>query len=233
MLHGHYTHCRTHIPDFEVLYQFPFSTSVSLVQALHIIGQCLRFINKFFENNTVLMLDRNIFKLAVSLSVTCAVVLNFDDYTSDFAQWKIEHIFDNRCVFALSANITNQYGQSTTNLKSGRGKLLVPARRRKVVQQVRRELGASERKACKVLGQARSSQRDKTRLTDMDKTVIDDLLGLHMKNPRYGYRRITIKIREKGGFINCKRVYRIWCQEGLKIRKKQHKKLYIGCSENA
>ena len=63
--------------------------------------------------------------------------------------------------------------------------------------------------------------------------MIDDLLVLHVKHPRYGYRRITIKLRGKGWFINFKRVYRLWCQEGLKIHKKQHKKLYIGCSENA
>jgi len=63
--------------------------------------------------------------------------------------------------------------------------------------------------------------------------VIDDLLVLHVKHPRYGYRRITIKLREKGWFINFKRVYRLWCAEGLKIRKKQYKKLYTGGSENA
>jgi transposase InsO family protein len=59
------------------------------------------------------------------------------------------------------------------------------------------------------------------------------LLILHVKHPRYGYRRITIKLREKGWFINFKRVYRLWCQEGLKIPKKQHKRCHIGGSENA
>jgi len=49
-------------------------------------------------------------------------------------------------------------------------------------------------------------------LLDKDKLVIDDLLILHVKHPRYGYRRITIKLREKGWFINFKRVYRLWCQ---------------------
>ena len=63
--------------------------------------------------------------------------------------------------------------------------------------------------------------------------MIDDLLILPVKHPRYGYRRITIKLREKGWFINFKRVYRLWCQEGFKIGKKQHKRLYLGCSENA
>jgi hypothetical protein len=31
--------------------------------------------------------------------------------------------------------------------------------------------------------------------------VINNLLVLHLKHPRYGYRRITIKLREKGWFI--------------------------------
>jgi putative transposase len=63
--------------------------------------------------------------------------------------------------------------------------------------------------------------------------VIKDLLALHVKHPRYGYRRITIKLREKDWIINFKRVYRLWCQEGLKIHRKQHKRLYTGSSENA
>ncbi len=93
-------------------------------------------------------------------------------------------------------------------------------------------MGEAERKACKGLGKDRSNQRDNTKVTDKEKTVIDDLLVLHVKNPRYGYRRITIKRREKGWFINFKRGYRLWCQEGLKIRKKKYKRLYEGCSEN-
>ena len=94
-------------------------------------------------------------------------------------------------------------------------------------------MGLSERKACKVLGQSRSTQRYKLKLPDKDKPVIDDLLVLHVKHPRYGYRRITIKLREKGWFINFKRVYRLWCQEGFKVPRKQHKKLHTGTSENS
>jgi transposase InsO family protein len=33
--------------------------------------------------------------------------------------------------------------------------------------------------------------------------------------------------------VNFKRVYRLWCQEGLKVPKRQHKKLYAGTSENS
>ena len=65
--------------------------------------------NTLLENNAIFMLDRNIFKLAVFFSLAGAIVLNLDNYTSDFTEWEIEHIFDNRCVFAFSANITNKY----------------------------------------------------------------------------------------------------------------------------
>ena len=42
---------------------------------------------------------------------------------------------------------------------SGQGKLLSPERRRRCVARVRQQLGASERRACRVLGQPRTTQR--------------------------------------------------------------------------
>lgn len=85
-----------------------------------------------------------------------------------------------------------------------------------------------------VLGQSRSTQRYKPKVPEMDKPVIKDLLELHVKHPRYGYRMITIKLREKNWVINFKRVYRLWCQEGLKVPRKQHKRRHCaGGSENA
>ena len=121
-----------------------------------------------------------------------------------------------------------------------RGRFSAPRKAQAVLRLLRgedlellsRELGVSERKACQALRQARSTQRYKPKLADKDKPLIDDLLVLHVKHPRYGYRRITIELRKKGWFINFKRVYRLWCQEGLKVHKKQHKKLYLGGSVN-
>ena len=85
-----------------------------------------------------------------------------------------------------------------------------------------------------MLNQSRSAQRYKPKQLDKDKPVIKDLLALHVKHPRYGYRRITIKLREKDWIINFKRVYRLWCVEGLKVPRKQHKKRgFDGSSANA
>lgn len=103
-----------------------------------------------------------------------------------------------------------------------------------MIDQARRELGVSERRACKVLEQSRSTQRYQPKRPDQDKPVIQELLDMHSRHPRYGYRRITIRLREEGWRINAKRVYRLWCQEGLKVPRKQHKKhRHDGSSDNA
>jgi transposase InsO family protein len=94
-------------------------------------------------------------------------------------------------------------------------------------------LGISERKACKALGQPRSTQRYKPKLIEKDKPLVKDLLELSLEHPRYGYRRITILLREDGWLVNFKRVYRLWCQEGLKVHRKQCKRLYTGTSDNS
>ncbi len=63
--------------------------------------------------------------------------------------------------------------------------------------------------------------------------MIKDMLRFSKKHHRYGYRRITIRLREDGWEVNFKRVYRLWCQEGLKIRRKQQKRRRLGTSENS
>jgi hypothetical protein len=59
------------------------------------------------------------------------------------------------------------------------------------------------------------------------------MLRLSLKHPRYGYRRITILLREDSWLVNFKRVYRLWCQEGLKVPKRQRQRLYDGTSANS
>ena len=63
--------------------------------------------------------------------------------------------------------------------------------------------------------------------------MINDILTLTVKHPRYGYRRITIVLREDGWRVNFKRGYRLWCQESLKVPKRQIKRLFLGTSDHA
>ena len=50
--------------------------------------------------------------------------------------------------------------------------------------------------------------------------------------PRYGYRMVTQKLRQKGWKVNVKRVYRLWRRERLKVPKKQRKTRHSGQHEN-
>lgn len=82
----------------------------------------------------------------------------------------------------------------------------------------------SERFACKVLGQHRSTQRKKPKGRADEDALIADIIRLASHYGRYGYRRITAMLRSEGWTVNAKRVERIWRREGLKVPHKQPKK---------
>jgi putative transposase len=92
------------------------------------------------------------------------------------------------------------------------------------VVRVRQQLGASERRACRVLGQARSTQRRSPKVKADEEALRDDVVDLAGRFGRYGYRMITGLLRIEGWQVNHKRVERIWRQEGLKVPKKQPKR---------
>jgi putative transposase len=94
-----------------------------------------------------------------------------------------------------------------------------------MVLQVSKKLSVSERRACKVLEQARATQRRHLSLPSDEKRLTDDIVALATKYGRYGYRRITALLNNKHGWrVNHKRVERIWRKEGLKVPKKQPKR---------
>ena len=86
------------------------------------------------------------------------------------------------------------------------------------------KLGVSERRACRVLGQARSTQRHRPRVRDDEPRLVARIIELAKQYGRYGYRRITALLRREGWRVNPKRVERIWRREGLKVPKRQAKR---------
>ena len=87
------------------------------------------------------------------------------------------------------------------------------------------KLSVSERRACKVLEQARATQRRNLSSPLDEKKLTDDIIALATKYGRYGYRRITALLNNELGWrVNHKRVERIWRKEGLKVPKKQPKR---------
>ena len=105
-----------------------------------------------------------------------------------------------------------------------KGKLLSPERRRRCVVHVRQRLGASERHACHVLGQPRSTQRRVKKVRVDESALRTDVIRLASRFGRYGYRQITNLLRIEGWEVNHKRVERIWRQEGLKVPRRQPKR---------
>ncbi|MFC6803555.1 IS3 family transposase [Deinococcus caeni] len=87
---------------------------------------------------------------------------------------------------------------------------------------MRQLFGISERRACRVLGFHRSTQRH--RATRDDRDLADKLRTLARERPRFGYRRLHILLRRQGETVNHKRVYRVYRNEGLAVRKKTRRK---------
>ena len=82
----------------------------------------------------------------------------------------------------------------------------------------------SERLACRVLGQHRSTQRKVPKGRTGDASLTADIVELSTRYGRYGYRRIAAMLEAAGWVVNVKRVERIWRQEGLKVPARQPKK---------
>jgi putative transposase len=87
-----------------------------------------------------------------------------------------------------------------------------------------RELKVSERRACKAIGQSRSTQRLTPLITPEDEQIRKRIIEVAAQFGRYGYRRVAAILRQEGWDVNVKKVYRIWREEGLKVPKKQPKR---------
>ena len=85
-------------------------------------------------------------------------------------------------------------------------------------------LPVSERRACRVIGQPRATQRYPKKNREEEEMLCEEIVSLASQYGRYGYRRITAMLRNDGWPVNHKRVERIWRQEGLKVPAKQPKR---------
>ena len=83
------------------------------------------------------------------------------------------------------------------------------------------ERGLSERRACGLIGLARSSLSYTLRLPAKDAPVIAAMKLLSAQYPRYGYRRIRFFLRRQGLELSWSRTHRIWRQPGLLLPKKR------------
>ena len=93
-----------------------------------------------------------------------------------------------------------------------------------MINHICQEFKVSERRACKVIDQPRTTQRYLPHTSEDEDRLVASIIGLATHYGRYGYRRITAMLEYCGWKVNHKRVERIWKIEGLKVPQKQPKR---------
>jgi transposase InsO family protein len=95
--------------------------------------------------------------------------------------------------------------------------MVSPVRRRAAVAYLRHRYPVSERRACQLVGQHRSTQRYEVQPSDYELRLVRRINELATKHPRYGYRRVWALLRQEGWEVNHKRVRRLWVFEGHRV----------------
>jgi putative transposase len=90
--------------------------------------------------------------------------------------------------------------------------------------------GLSERRACEIVGQHRSTQRREPCVAADDAALRGRLRRFSKDRPRWGYRRAHQQLREEGWSVNRKRVQRLWREEGLRVPVRRRKRQRLGDS---
>lgn len=95
--------------------------------------------------------------------------------------------------------------------------MVSPSRRRDAVVYLCRRHPVSERRACELVGQHRSTQRYASQPPEFELALVKRMNELAAKHPRWGYRTVWALLREEGFQVNHKRVERLWRLEGHKV----------------
>jgi putative transposase len=93
-----------------------------------------------------------------------------------------------------------------------------------VVQYLQTAHHLSERRACRLAGCHRATARYEAR-PPAEGRLRERLLALAAERPRFGYRRLTVLLRREEGASTHKRVYRLYREEGLSVRRRARKRV--------
>jgi putative transposase len=105
--------------------------------------------------------------------------------------------------------------------------VVTPDQQRAAADYLTERYGISQRRACRVMGRSRSSLRYRRRQPSDEPALTREIKRLARRFPRYGYRRIHVKLVRGGWSVNLKRVRRLWIELGLKrpVRLRKPRKL--------
>jgi putative transposase len=96
-----------------------------------------------------------------------------------------------------------------------------------VVRQVITDHGYSERRACRLIGVDRTAFQYRPKRPE-DVAVRVRLRELANERRRFGYRRLAVMLRRDGLQMNLKKVYRLYKEERLTVRKRGGRKRALG-----
>jgi putative transposase len=102
-----------------------------------------------------------------------------------------------------------------------------PAAKREAVAHLRNVLHMSERRACTLIAADRKMIRYRSRRPP-DLELRTRLRDLANQRRRFGYRRLFILLREQGEPSGVNRIYRLYREEGLTVRKRKARRRAIG-----
>jgi putative transposase len=105
--------------------------------------------------------------------------------------------------------------------------MVTPTVKREAVAHLKGDHEMSERRACRVIGCDRMTVRYRSRRPD-DPHLRERLLALARERRRFGYRRLLIFLRREGFVVNHKRLFRIYREERLMVRKRGGRKRALG-----
>ena len=102
-----------------------------------------------------------------------------------------------------------------------------PAVKREAVAHLKAQLGLSERRACRIAGVDRKLVRYQPQRPP-DTALRGRLRDLANERRRFGYRRLFVLLRREGEPSGINRIYRLYREEGLTVRKRRARRKAIG-----
>ena len=105
--------------------------------------------------------------------------------------------------------------------------MVTPAGKRKAVARLVDAYGMSERRACKTIGCCRMTIRYQTTRAD-DAGLRQRMRAIARERRRFGYRRLHVLLKREGHLVNHKKLFRLYREEKLAVRRRGGRKRAIG-----
>jgi putative transposase len=105
--------------------------------------------------------------------------------------------------------------------------MVTPAAKREAVAHLRSAFDMSERRACRTIGCLRMTVRYCSRRSN-DNELRQRLRALAHERRRFGYRRLHVLLRQEGFKVNHKRLFRLYREERLTVRRRSGRKRALG-----